>query len=637
MVINPPLRNMSLEQSASNLFEVMNHYYSSDTPTSDMFSLVQDEMTLFFTTFNKNWTKSENYQENIWQGLTDHLTRWMDIPYVRQHLPFLLTTISTLRCIVREECAKEQFDGYLLVYEVMQDHLHDATLQLESWMLLYNVCINEDNKHTFISTKGLNVLTQSLQIMKSDARVMNELLDTIINISSGKRAHYRFYFIQKANFIPYIMEAMVMYTDKEMLMKLCETFSYLAITDSSESQAVKLGGQQLICSILQKHQDMDIHQLGVRILRKITRSVPSHEMFQSFGGIPFINHLFHIHSEKQEIIEQLVLLVGNLSCSQPTIMDEIDLTFPSQGLSRFTPSPLVKEMVRPTEIENKEFQVVVEFDKNTYEIYREIYIEEKQKSENQFKTMRKPSFCCRAPSLYNKSFTVNSENDSFSPFEFGYDIPSESVEDVPNEKFELTGSTTIIDILVKLLNQTKNSSLTLSLCYTLQLVAKTPCAVFELVNLGMVKKMVELSFSVNPRIARNACGVLYQIGTNFPIKNDNESLDKSNDEFLVGDSLVGESLVGEKDLEVNEKVLIDFFTRNKIVDTFPAIRFLMMYGFKFSHELISKNPSLLEFYQKVQRHFVYKKQTLLDECDKSKNIPFELLGLVSEFLHSSEF
>ena len=156
-------------------------YYDEDYVKEEKFYHIQSELGQYVKLFNSEWDYSLQQPEHLemWRFVTDHLIRWLTIPNVRYDLERTQTTVDALRCVTRMNCAKKQFDDWITVYKITRFYITNDKIQLKSLNLLYNLCLDENNKQTFITTKI--IWTRSIFFLKyliwsEFCRVVNQLI-----------------------------------------------------------------------------------------------------------------------------------------------------------------------------------------------------------------------------------------------------------------------------------------------------------------------------------------------------------------------------------------------------------------------------------------------------------------------------
>lgn len=567
------------------------------------------------------------------EDLTDHLMRFMAIPSVWSNLSDLLQVIIATRIVVRNTHAKNVFAAFDLISKLM-DQYQNPTFHLECWKLIYNVCMDEDQKDVFIRTGGLIAMKKTL-VFINNSKLMSEICEFISLISIGKNVRYRICSLFEYGVIYCILSILTHYRDDaDIVEKAFVSLRYLFFY-SNEEIAVKNGAQELVCELLFRHANPALRALrkkGIVVLNNLFSLDTSHKT--SVPIVPIVMELFRQATQKDEI-DQLILLIGNLSCLHNHSMFDTDVfsinyLIPSSIASQFVGKP--KDHWTPISDEqidkmHQRFMTLVDTAKpSPFYDFQNYETEPEPVFTNPHKTTRRSVLyfngengLARCPrgilSLPPLEIPPLETLGSFAPFAYGGDTENDVIkeeEEVSVDVPDVSECKTIAEILMKVL-ETADEKRAVLIFYVIRLAAKTQAVAEDLVRRGLLSMLVKPTFSRNKRVARNACAALYAVAAN------------SSEESLM-------PVEEMKGFTINDDMFLDFIS--KLGDASPetAIRVLILCGFYFSKLVFTKFPSLSSFYQEIQEKMTKKNTEFMAQINAS---PVDVLGVVAQYLNFS--
>lgn len=618
---------MSLLTHTQGLVRQFDEYYDCDN--KEQFYRIQSILEMYVRMFDNEWDYSLRLPDHLemWRFITDHLIRWLTIPNVRYDPEKAQTTIDMMRCVARMICSKKQFNGWVEVYKIMRFYTKNANIQLKSLSLFYNVCLDENNKHTFITTKGIHALIHIFKHHMNDTTVLCELLDLIGSLSSGRAVHYRWYSLQKSNIIPYILRVMWQHPlDRKIQNKACNVLHLLAYSEPMERQIVKLGGQELVCMALSNH--------GIRnaaiTLHSLIKLLSSHDKFQEdrMYGIRFVFEMFRRHATDLKMLNELVKLVNHLSTYHPATMTMT--TYDNRRL----PSALAKRLVKdnceyhdvPFDAKMIEEEIVkppiVSAFENAFDEREHIYGED-DTHDTPYLPVRKSSLFIlgvRAPakplvlsSLGETSHEENNENNKNND--------NNNEKDIKNVKNVIENSMNLVDVVIRLIGIV-DDDIVFQAIFEMSKISRVA---YELVCHDVTRHVIRYSF-VNEELSMS---ILSRLISNFPLSVISERECNIPDEIISLLTETGYDIFGllrtifgrEKGYPINESLHYSD----------PMIQFLILCGVTLSSEFRSRLSTRHEkLYQHVQRHFAAHIQNILDETTTS--IPTDINHLISQFV-----
>lgn len=629
---------MDLLPHTQGLVRQFGEYYdcADHNDSNEQFYRIQSILEMYVRMFDKNWDYSLRLPDHLemWQFITDHLIRWLTIPNVRYDPEKAQTTIDMLRCVARMNCSKKQFDGWVEVYKIMRFYTKNASIQLKSLSLFYNICLDENNKHTFITTKGIHALIHIFKHHMNDTTILSELLDLIGSLSSGRAAHYRWYSLQKSNIIPYILRVMWQHPlDRKIQNKACNVLHLLAYSEPMERQIVKLGGQELVCMALSNH--------GIRnatiAMHSLIKLLSSHEKFQEdrMYGIRFVFELFQRYATDLKMLNELVKLVNHLSTYHPAMMTTT--TYDNRRL----PSALAKRLVKddgeyydvPFDVKMIEEEIVkppiVSAFENAFDEREHMYGED-DTHDAPYRPVRKSSLFIlgvRAPakplvlsSLGETSHSHEENNDNNENNENNEDN-NEKETDVKNIKNVIENPMNLVDVVIRLIGIVDDDIVFQAIFE----MSKTSRVAYELVCHDVTRHVIRYSFA-NEELSMS---ILSRLISNFPLSVISDRECNIPDEIISLLTETGYDIFGilrtifgrEKGQPINESLHYSD----------QMIQFLILCGVTLSSDFRSRLSTRHEkLYQHVQRHFASNIQNILDETTTS--IPTDINHLISQFV-----
>lgn len=601
------------------------------------FYKLQSNLERFVSLFDKVWDYSLNSPEHLemWRFITDHLIRWLTITSVRCDLHRTKTTIDALRCVTRMNCSKKQFDGWVIIYKIARYYSKSPELQTKILSLFYNICLDENNKQTFITSGGLYALVHVIKNQMDNKPALYELLDLVVNLSHGRSAHYRSYSLHKSNIIPYILLVMHRYPLDAILQdKACTVLNGLAWNEPMERQIVKLGGQKLVCLALSTH---GIKSALVAI-QSLTKLSESHCIFYEdrWYGIRFVHEMFQRYATDLKMLTELVKLVNHLATYHPSVMTTYDHhRMPSMYAQRMVMDDnTYHDEFIPVDIkyieEESEKPIVTTFETPFDEMDHtfgkedettEPYIPNRPSSIFIFGGLRAPT---ERPTL-RRSSSVDLDNDEFSS---GSDEEknTRNVKNIENIENVLENTTSLIDVITRLIGIVDDEIIFLAIYE----MVKTPCIAYDLVCRGLIRHLIHYSF-VNDDLS-----VLNQLVTSIS----NSSITSiTSITSIITKSYIPYEIVKESKCDGYEYTLQEFFgceagtvINESLHYSNRIIQFLILCGVILSVEYRSHLSSQqLLLYQRVQHHFANVMKNTLDEVT---SIPTDINQLISQFLFS---
>ena len=622
---------MSLLTHTQGLVRQFGEYYDDNyddnKDNKDQFYQIQSILEIYVKMFDNDWDYSLCLVDHLemWRFITDHLIRWLTIPNVRYDPEKTQTTIDVLRCVTRMNCSKKQFDGWAEVYKIMRLHTQNTNIQLNSLSLFYNVCLDENNKHTFITTKGMCELIHIFN-HTDDTTVLCELLDLIGSLSCGKAAHYRWYSLQKTNIIPYILRVMYRYPlDRKLQNKACNVLHLLACSETMERQIVKLGGQELVCMALSNHGIKN----AVIALQSLIKLSSSHTTFQEdrVYGIRFVTEMFQRHATDLKMLNELVKLVNHMSTYQPSVITTYD--------NKRLPSPLAQRLVKddceycdtPFDATIIEEEIVKQ---NTSQFdEREHMYGKEDTHDTPYLPVRKSSlfiFGVRAPPrplVLGSSLSTETDEPSFVHSDDHSDHHSDDENDRNNDtqKNVIENPTNLVDIVTRLIGIV-DDSIVFRAIYEMAKISRVAC---ELICHDVTRHVIRYSF-VNEELALSVLSLLI---SNFPLSMISDRECNIPEEIISLLTETGYDIHGllqtifgrEKGSSINEKI--------RYSDS--MIQFLILCGVTLTEEFRSTlSAQHAKLYQHVQSHFATNMKNILDETITST--PSDINHLISQFI-----
>lgn len=605
------------------------HSKSEDEPTEKD----RDSMIAVIRQFVIEKEKDHSHEMEdvqVVEDLTDHLMRFMAIPSVRSNLSDLLQIIIATRIVVRNTHAKNVFAAFDLISKLM-DQYQTPTFHLECWKLIYNVCMDEDQKDVFIRTGGLIAMKKTL-VFIDNSKLMSEICEFISLISIGKNVRYRICSLFEYGVIYCILSILTHFRDDaDIVEKAFVSLRYLFFY-SNEEIAVKNGVQELVCELLLRHNNPALRTLrkkGIVVLQNLFSLDTSHET--SVPIVPIVMELFRQATQKDEI-DQLILLIGNLSCLHnrsvfDTDVFSINYFIPSSIASQFVSKP--KDHWAPISDEQidkmyQRFMTLVDTAKpSPFYDFQNYETEPEPVFTNPHKTTRRSVLyfngengLARCPrgilSLPPLEIPPLETLGSFAPDGDTENDVIKEEEEVAVDVPDVSECKTIAEILMKVL-ETADEKRAVLIFYVIRLVAKTQAVAEDLVRRGILSMLVKPTFSRNKRVARNACAALYALAAN-----------SSEASLMPVEEMKG--------FTINDEMLLDFISKLGGASPETAIRVLILCGFSFSKSVFTQFPSLSSFYQEIQEKMTKKNTEFMAQISAS---PVDVLGVVAEYLNFS--
>jgi hypothetical protein len=625
--------------------QLLTEYHSkAEVPTQND----RDEMVATLRRFvveNLNSHEMPKEDGQVMEDMTDSLIRCMEIPSIRSDMSDLIQVIIAIRIATRHDDAKTQFNGLYLIFELMEQY-KDPLFHLESWKMIYNVCMEDSQKDTFIRMKGMDTMKKSLLLFITDRSIMSEICEFCTLLSIGKDARFRLNTLYEYGTIFRVLAILTHYRDDvDMVKKAFSALRYLLYNYGSEQVAVENGAQYLICELLLRHRDPILRKKGIVVLQNLFSLDSSHST--SVAIIDVVMELFRQATQKEEI-DQLILFVGNLSCwhdrsNASYIVFSINDFIPSSIASRFVEtqerwSPITNEEIDKM---HQRFMRLTETTKPSlfYEIPDFDKVEEIDNPYPHKTTLRSYIYYSGANGLVRRPrcppFLTSQNLDqfgSFAPFAHGGDTeaaivsssePSSSLGTIEEDQEDVVSvdvpdvseCKTITEILMKVF-QKADEKRAVRFFYAVRLAAKTQAVAEDLVRRGLLSMLVKPTFSQNKRVARNACAALYALASN------------SSEESLM-------PVEEMKGFTVNEEMLLDFISKlggASSTQKETAIRVLILCGFSFHMTVFIHFPSLASFYKEIQEKMTKKNTEFMSQISSS---PVDVLGLVAGYLNFS--
>ena len=605
-------------------------YYDEDYVKEEKFYHIQSELGQYVKLFNSEWDYSLQQPEHLemWRFVTDHLIRWLTIPNVRYDLERTQTTVDALRCVTRMNCAKKQFDDWITVYKITRFYITNDKIQLKSLNLLYNLCLDENNKQTFITTKGMYTLIHIFKNHMDEVHILSEILDLVRILSCGQSANYRWYSIQKTNIIPYILLAMQRHPlDPGIQDKACNVLNLLAYSESMESQIVKLGGQQIVCKVLSIHGFKN----AVLALQSLIKLSTSHTTFNEdrWYGIRFIIEMFQRHATDLKMLNELVKLVNHLATYHPSYFTAYD--------NHRSPSPLAQRLVQDkciyNEIRSDDIKMIEMIKMIEEEAVKptpfEIPFDEREHTFGKEDVHDAPYLPVRKSSLFIFGVRVPTTRPSLilRRSSLSDEEDEESVESVDIEKKKvenvLGNPTNLVDVVIRLAGIVDDDVF----FKAIHEMAKTSSTAFELICRDVTRHVIRYSF-VNSELAFSVLSLLI---SNFPL------YVISNRECNIPDAIV--SLLKKRGYDTNG-LLRTIFGREagSVINeslhyTDRTMQFLILCGVALSSDFrsrIGKKHHLI-LYRHVQQHFA---SIMKNTLDQTTSMPSDINHLISQFVYS---
>jgi hypothetical protein len=248
----------------------------------------------------------------------------------------------------------------------MEKH-QDRSFLLECWKMIYNVCMDENQKQSFIMTKGIEAMKKSISIFHLDLDIVSEICDFCSLLSIGKDARYRFYTLYTYGIIYLVLSILTQFRDdKNIVEKALSAMRYLVLNYSSEKVAVENGAQELVCDIILRHPS--VLKKGVTVLQNLFSIESSHSTSIPIAEI--VMKLFRYASQKEEI-DQLILFIGNLSSWHRC--PDVDSGAIKFSINDFISSPIASRFVECEEfnwipIPNEKLEKMYQDFKHLYDI-----------------------------------------------------------------------------------------------------------------------------------------------------------------------------------------------------------------------------------------------------------------------------
>lgn len=632
---------MELLLHSHDIVGKFSEYYNYTCENSEEeFHQIQHALDLYVSLFDKDWDYSLNLPNHLemWRFFTDHLIRWLTVPNVRYDIERSQTTIDALRCVTRMNCSKKQFDGWLELYKIMRFYTKNAKLQFKSLSLLYNLCIDENNKQTFITTRGMYALIHIFKNHMDDTTILCEMIDLVGSLAAGRTANYRWYSLQKSNVIPYILLSMNQHPlDKKLQNKACNVLHLLAHSEPMEIQIVKLGGQELVCKALSNHGIKN----AVIALQSLIKLSTSHVTFREdrFYGIRFVVEMFQRHATDLKMLTELVKLVNHLATYHPSVMVSHDTCrLPSPLATRLVKDEFVySDISIPFDVKTIEEEIEKPFVANFESPFdeREHMYGKEDTHDDPYLPIRNSSLFILGvrgpmrPQVLLRSSSSGEEIDNDASL---YSTDSDEDKNRKNDKNSTNDKNTenvknvlenpknLVDIVIRLVGIVDDEIV----FQAIREMAKISRVAYELICLDVIRHVIHSSFA-NEELPLSVLSLLI---TNFPLNM------ISVRECHIPEEIV--SLLKDSGYDIRG-LLPTIFGREvgclineSLHYSDRLIQFLILCGVSLSEDFRSKLESRnLKLYQHVQHHFATNMKNVLND---TTSIPTDINQMISQFL-----